>query len=93
MTKAFGIRDLTALAKQGWRLMLAHMLNARYYPWGSFISAQLGYAPSYTWQSILEGRELFLEGLMWVVGDGYTINIWSDPWLFDGATPWITSER
>lgn len=30
---------------------------------------------------------------LWVVGDGRAINVWRNPWLFDGATRWIVSER
>lgn len=36
---------------------------------------------------------MFLEGLEWVVGNGREINVWQDPWLFDGANLWVTSPR
>jgi hypothetical protein len=36
---------------------------------------------SYTWRSILKGLEILKEGIIWRIGDGSRINIWSDPWL------------
>lgn len=32
------------------------------------------------------GLELLNDGLIWRVGDGTSINIWSDPWLPKGTT-------
>ena len=36
---------------------------------------------SYTWRSILKGFDLLKQGLIWRVGDGEGLNIWSDPWI------------
>ena len=36
---------------------------------------------SYSWRSILRGFEALKEGLIWRVGDGTRINIWSDAWI------------
>lgn len=36
---------------------------------------------SHGWRSILVGRDLLLENLGWIVGDGASISIWDDPWL------------
>ena len=75
------------LAKQGWRIMqhpetlAAKVLKARYYPRGTFWEAQRGYQPSFTWQSLLKGRDLLLEGCYWKVGNGSMIRIWKDKWL------------
>lgn len=41
----------------------------------------LGSKPPYAWQSILWGCELFEKGYRWRVGNGYNINIGSDPWI------------
>jgi hypothetical protein len=34
-----------------------------------------------TWRSILKGVKLLKEGLIWRVGDGSHINMWTDMWL------------
>lgn len=87
-----GLRDLESfnlgfLAKQGWRMLthpdslLAQCFSARYFPRGSFLEAQVGHSPSFTWRSILAGRNTLKEGILWSVRDGQSINIWKDPWI------------
>lgn len=72
------------LAKQGWRLLhnqsslVARVLKGRYYPRSSFLTAKVGYQPSYTWRSIIEAKHLLTEGCIWRVGDGQSIHIWQD---------------
>lgn len=42
------------------------------------------HAPKYcsnTWKSIAHGPDLLKQGLIWRVGDGKTINFWTDIWL------------
>jgi hypothetical protein len=64
------------LAKQAWRLvtspesLCAKVLRARYYKQGSIMDAKCPKRGSYTWRSILYGRDLLKEGLIWRVGDG-----------------------
>ena len=41
---------------------------------------------SYSWRSIVRGVQALKEGLIWRVGDGTQIDIWSDPWIPDGIT-------
>jgi hypothetical protein len=36
---------------------------------------------SYTWRSILRGLEVMKMGMIWRVGDGRNLKIWSDPWI------------
>lgn len=36
---------------------------------------------SYTWRSILRGVCLLKKGLIWRVGHGNDLSIWTDPWL------------
>jgi hypothetical protein len=84
-----GFRDLECfnlalLAKQGWRLihnvdsLVSHIFREKYYPNGSFQSANLGRRPSYAWRSIWASRKLLQEGMRWRVGDGKSIRIWHD---------------
>jgi hypothetical protein len=75
------------LAKQAWRLttspysLCARVLRARYFKDGDFLTASCPKHASYTWKSILHGRELLKEGIIWRVGDGSKINIWNHNWI------------
>ncbi|XP_074318894.1 uncharacterized protein LOC141655729 [Silene latifolia] len=64
-----GFRDfnrfnIALLGKQAWRLMteseslMVRVLKAKYFPSTSFMEAELGVAPSYTWKSIWEARDV-----------------------------------
>lgn len=87
-----GFRDIHAfnlamLAKQGWRLiqnpesLCAQVLKAKYYPSGNIFSAKKCANMSYTWRSICRGLLTLRDGMIWRVGNGAAINIWSDPWI------------
>ncbi|XP_008227636.1 PREDICTED: uncharacterized protein LOC103327128 [Prunus mume] len=87
-----GFKELTSfnqalLCKQGWRLLefpyslISRMLKARYFPQSDFLAASSGSLPSFTWQSLLWGRDLLRLGLRWRIGDGRLVNIYGDPWV------------
>lgn len=89
-----GFKDLECLnqallAKQAWRLiqyedcLMAKVLKGKYYDDQHFIKASLGARLSYAWRSILHGRELLIKGLKHSVGNGRSINVWSEPWMED----------
>ena len=79
--------NLVLLAQQGWRLinrpnaLITQILKARYYPDCEFMNAELGCCPSYTWQSILKGREILKRGLKFQLGTGEQVSLWNDPWI------------
>jgi hypothetical protein len=95
--KALGgmrFRDLSLfnqamLGKQGWRLLTnptslcARVLKGRYFPNSDFWHAPKPRSSSYTWRSILFGRDLLLRGVQWGVGDGKAIKILYDHWIPD----------
>ncbi|KAM6597211.1 uncharacterized protein LOC133034424 [Cannabis sativa] len=75
------------LGKQAWRIfknpssLLAQVLQARHFPRSSFLQANSGHNPSFTWRSILWGRELLNSGLLWKIGNGSDIRTIEDHWL------------
>ena len=94
-----GFRDLHAfnlaiLAGQAWRLIHnPTYLCARYYPNGSILQARPKVGISYTWRSILKGVNLLKKGIIWRVGSGNNIDIWSDPWILRGTTRRVVTQR
>ena len=75
------------LAKTAWRILhnpsdlSVQVLKSMYFPKGDFIDAKKGYKASWCWSSILSGRDFLKKNLLWDLGDGTSINIWSDPWV------------
>jgi hypothetical protein len=98
-----GFRDLygfnmAMLANQAWRMLIspdslcAQVLKAKYYLHSTILEAVPRDGMSYSFRSILRGVELLKEGLIWRIGDGANVNIWSDSWLaIDGALKPITT--
>ena len=87
-----GFRDLglfnkAMLAKQAWRLLTvpdslcARVLKGRYFPDSDFWHAQKPRSSSYTWRSLLFGKDLLLQGIRWGIGDGKTVKILGDNWI------------
>jgi hypothetical protein len=52
--------NLTMLGKQGWKFqidtnsLVSRILEAQYFPQGTYLTASLGHNPSYVWRSILQ---------------------------------------
>lgn len=42
------------------------------------MTAKAGYNPSMIWKSLLEGRKLLVQGLVWHIGNGKKVNLWKD---------------
>lgn len=87
-----GFKDLSTfnmafLAKHSWRIMndtsflLHQIFKATYFSTTSFMKAKLGAMPSFTWKGIWEARKLLVEGCRWQIGDGKSINLWTNYWL------------
>jgi hypothetical protein len=87
-----GFRDLqlfnlAMLGKQGWRLLsrpeslCARTLKGKYFHDASFMSARKKRNSSHTWQAILKGREVLEKGLIRLIGDGRSTNVWTDQWI------------
>jgi hypothetical protein len=87
-----GFRDMrlfnkALLARQAWRLiqflesLCARLLKAKYYPNGKLVDSVFSGDASPTWKAIEHGMDLLKEGIIWRVGSGSKIQIWSDRWL------------
>lgn len=102
--------NLSLLAKQGWRLLnqpdslVARIFKARYYPNSSFLDAASLPDMSYSWRSILAGRNVLTKGLRFQIGEGRKVSLWNDPWIplpysfkpystpMDGSENWRVSD-
>lgn len=92
-----GLRDLhlfnmAMLSRQSWRLLqfpdtlCATVLKAKYFPECSILEVVAQPGASYTWRSILLGRDLLKEGIVWRIGDGTSVRVWTDPWIPRGSS-------
>lgn len=57
------------------------VLQSRYFPCDSFLNARTGSSPSWLWSSLLYGRDLLKNNLLWQVGNGHDIYIWNTNWI------------
>jgi hypothetical protein len=87
-----GFRDLEVfnkalLSKQLWRLLqspnslVAKILKAKYFPSSSILDSTLGNRPSYVWRNFMVAQSILKNGLIWRIGCGQNINVWSDKWV------------
>lgn len=56
-------------------------MKGRYYYQSSFLNVEMRHNPSFTWQSILWGCELFMCGTRWRICTVQRMRIKKDPWL------------
>lgn len=79
--------NLAMLAKQGWRVLsnptslIARLYKAIYFLDGSFLTAEMGETPSFSWRSILRAKHVLRAGLLWKIGSGVHVDIWDDDWI------------
>src|SRR4051812_44649741 len=79
--------NTSLLGKQFWRLqtdessLLARILKSRYFPNCNVNDAQVGFAPSYAWRSILSARDCVNKGSRWLIGTGAKVCVWHDNWI------------
>ncbi|GAA0168567.1 hypothetical protein LIER_23254 [Lithospermum erythrorhizon] len=83
--------NLALLAKQGrggggqvitrQASLLFKVLKGKYFRQSTFLRAKLWANPSFGWRSLLEGHKVLSKGIRWRVGDGRSINMWTEPWV------------
>lgn len=99
-----GFRDIheyniAFLSKQSWRFLscseslVGQLYKARYFLDGHFLSAKLGYYPSYLWHSLMATQEVLKIGARRRVGNGLDINIMGEPWLPCKDDPYVHSNH
>ena len=87
-----GFRDLRSfnlamLGKQIWRVihypdsLLSRVFKAKYFPNTHILQASPKGNSSFTWKSICNAMDLVKSGVYWRVGNGTSINLWSDSWI------------
>ncbi|XP_074297134.1 uncharacterized protein LOC141627817 [Silene latifolia] len=95
---------ITLLGKLVWQLVMetegfwARLMQAKYYPNGDVLSADLGSYLSYTWRGIMEARDALGCGWRRHIGDGLLTRVWYDAWLPATQTgrilsPWVAGQE
>jgi hypothetical protein len=85
--RSYEVFNQALLAKQVSRLvtspksLCARVLTARYCKNVGFLNVGCPKNASFTWKSIMHGRELLKEGFIWRIGDGSSISVWDDNWI------------
>ncbi|CAL5415865.1 unnamed protein product [Camellia sinensis] len=59
----------------------ARILQGIYFPHSSFLEAVKGRRASWAWASILQGRNVLMEGLRWQIHSGANVQFWKDKWV------------
>ena len=88
-----GFRDIQSfndalLAKISWRILssasslLASVLAGKYFHNQEFLHVKAPSACSHGWRGILIGRDLINEQLGWAIGNGESVSVWNDQWLY-----------
>ncbi|OVA13713.1 hypothetical protein BVC80_1765g3 [Macleaya cordata] len=87
-----GVRDMNVvncamLGKLVWRfitepeLAWVKLLKARYLKGADFWSHKSPQTASCIWKGILSIRDCIKNNVIWIIGDGCSVNIWQDPWV------------
>jgi hypothetical protein len=61
--------------------LCAKVLKARYHKSTDFLQSTCPKRAAFTWRSIIHGRELLKDGLIWRIGDGESVKVWEDNWI------------
>ncbi|OVA05799.1 hypothetical protein BVC80_1385g16 [Macleaya cordata] len=75
------------LGKLAWRFIInkdefwVQFLTAKYLKMQSFWSYHLVSGACSSWTGIILGREVIRKYTCWLVGDGFRIRLWTDPWV------------
>lgn len=62
-------------------MLCDRILKAKYFADTTILYARPKGGMSYIWRSVVRGVDLLKKGIVWRVGDGRNLKIWSNPWL------------
>lgn len=89
--KDFNIMNSAHLAKQAWRAinnpeaLWVQVLKGIYHQDKSFVHARRRRNDSWTWASIIHGKETLMKSARWLLGKGENVKIAQDPWIASGV--------
>lgn len=95
MERGLGFKDFThqnssLLAKQAWRVIRnpeafwVKTLKAIYFPNSDFLQVSRKRSESWTWISLIHGRDVIKKSARWSIGNGESVDIRGDCWLASG---------
>ncbi|XVF09786.1 hypothetical protein REPUB_Repub07fG0126300 [Reevesia pubescens] len=61
--------------------LMACVLKTKHFPNLTFLEAELGSNPSFTWKSIWSVKPLLANRVRWKVGNRKTIRVFKDTWV------------
>lgn len=92
--EGMGFRDIqnfntALLVKQLWKiltkpnLLVNRVMRGKYFKGKAIFETKPCPGNSWIWQSLLSAKDLLEEGLRKRIGDGCTVDIWEDRWLWN----------
>ncbi|KAL4196754.1 hypothetical protein AMTRI_Chr04g184730 [Amborella trichopoda] len=89
-----GIRDIVdfniaMMMKLVWRILVdpsslfAQVFKHRYFKNSSIWKTKYKRYSSYVWRGIRLGLSHLKDNVWWVIGDGWLVDFWADPWLLE----------
>jgi hypothetical protein len=86
------------LSRQCWGLiteledsLCAQVLKGRYFPGGYFLNFSTTRSCSFTWRSLMFGKDLLQQGIILKIGEGDKVRITSDRWILEA--PCVTPKK
>lgn len=87
--KDLELHNLAFIARSGWRIfnspdsIVTQLLQAKYCQNTKLWDCVKKNGSSRCWNTLLRDKDIILAGLKWSVGDGSSINVWSDSWVLN----------
>ena len=81
--------NTASLEKLGWKILTqpdnfwVQQIRAKYGPPEQFFDSKAKQTDSWVWKCLLRLRPFIKQGIRWKVGNGRTINFWTDIWCAD----------
>lgn len=88
--RSMGLMNKALMARMGWKFVTepdslwASILGSKYLNNSSFFNCEANSKSSYTWRSILKGKDILKMGSKWVILNGQRAKFWLDWWIGEG---------